>query len=115
MRPYVKPEQEAIEMQELRRDCPFAAYVVSDSLLRVMVRQSNPARVRMAFRETRAQWLAAMQSWSPSLCQRMLIRNWKVSLPTAPNNGTVESTEGAASAAPPRTKGTYEYTNIYKA
>ena len=84
MRPYVKPAQEDKEVAELRRECPFASYIVSDNLIRVMIRHSNPARVRMAFRETRKARNAALQSWSPTLCRAMVLRIWKqLSSPTS--------------------------------
>jgi hypothetical protein len=51
-RAYCKPEQEQIEIEELRTHCPFAEACIPDDLLLRLIRESNPARVRVAMKLT---------------------------------------------------------------
>lgn len=72
--------QEDAEIVELRRAWPFRGYILTDHLLRQLIRQTAPWRVARAIRLCHEGYLNSRCAWSDALIRKALI---SFTLPTS--------------------------------
>jgi hypothetical protein len=73
------PQQELLEILDLRKlwSQHLHGRIITDNLLREMIRESNPSIVAIAMRETHAGYIASRCRWSDQLIRRAFIRFWQ--------------------------------------